>query len=154
MTCTALSLGTRFTGCTFETLVARFGIGGSAVARIARIVHDVDLKDAQYNEPEAPALGQLVEGLRRMRVDDSELLQRGMSLFEALYLAFNARSLATDREMTQEARWVAVEFICASEPALRGGACRGACRQRLWRIEDDRRPSAGSHRPSRDGRRW
>jgi len=79
-------------GCTFETLAARFAIDVPAVSRIARIVHDVDLKEARYNAPEAPTLRLLVDGLRRMPFDDARLLQQGMAVFEAFYLAFSAGS--------------------------------------------------------------
>lgn len=77
-------------GCTFETLVARFGMSSPAVERIAQIVHDLDLKEARYNSPEAPALAHLVDGLRAMYADDDELLNHGMVMFEALYRAFTA----------------------------------------------------------------
>ena len=37
--------------CTFETLTTRFGITDPAVARIAEIVHDLDLKDGKFGAP-------------------------------------------------------------------------------------------------------
>lgn len=72
-------------GCTFETLVARFGLASPGLNRIGRIIHDLDLKVTRYAEPETPAFGPLVEGLRRMYADDQALLDHGMALFEALY---------------------------------------------------------------------
>jgi hypothetical protein len=75
--------------CTFETLVRRFGIRSSAIERIGQIVHDLDLKQEQYDLPETIAVGRLVEGLRLVHQNDQELLNQGMELFEALY-----RSLA------------------------------------------------------------
>ncbi len=77
-------------GCTFETLAATFGLRSKALDRIARIVHDVDLKDARYSPAEAPAFGPLVEGLRRTSDDDAELLERGIMLFEALHAGFSS----------------------------------------------------------------
>jgi len=71
--------------CTFETLCERFGLGESAVVRIGRIVHDLDLKEATYGEPEAPTVGRLVDGFRRAHADDDTLLRAGMDMFEALY---------------------------------------------------------------------
>lgn len=71
--------------CTFETLISRFGINDPAVQRIARIVHDLDLKDEKFQAPEAPAVGRLVEGLRQMYRDDRQLLREGIKMFEALY---------------------------------------------------------------------
>jgi len=72
-------------GCTFETLAAHFGLDSPAIERIAHIVHDLDLKDARYQPPEAPAFAALVDGLRLMHADDLELLERGIEMFEALY---------------------------------------------------------------------
>jgi hypothetical protein len=73
--------------CTFETLTTRFGITDPAVARIAEIVHDLDLKDGKFGA-EAATLGIAIDGLRLSSMDDSVLLDQGMTLFEALYRSF------------------------------------------------------------------
>ena len=70
--------------CTFETLVTRFAIKDDAVNWLARIVHDVDLKDGHYDTPEAPGIEQLIAGLRATCSDDGTLLERGIEMFEAL----------------------------------------------------------------------
>jgi hypothetical protein len=75
--------------CTFETLAARFAIRDPAVARIAEIVHDLDLKDSKFGAPEATTLGIAIEGLQLSSTDDSRLLDQGMTLFEALYRSFS-----------------------------------------------------------------
>lgn len=74
--------------CTFETLAARFDIGDRAVARIAEIVHDLDLKDGKFGAPEATTLGIAIDGLQLSSMDDSLLLDQGITLFEALYRSF------------------------------------------------------------------
>lgn len=74
--------------CTFEVLQERFGIKEGAVARIAEIVHDLDLKDDRFKSLHAPTIGNLVEGLRASHQDDGQLLAQGIALFEALYLSF------------------------------------------------------------------
>jgi len=71
--------------CTFETLLRRFAISGTALARIGQIVHNLDLKDERFETPEAVAVGRLVEGLRQIHADDHKLLEQGMEIFEALY---------------------------------------------------------------------
>ena len=91
-------------GCTFETLAARFNVASAPVTRIARIVHDIDLKEARYDPLEAPAVAELVEGLRLMYADDGELLARGIDMFEALYRAFAARPESTVTKSTRRAR--------------------------------------------------
>ena len=75
------------TNCTFETFCERFGIDDPAVRHIARIVHDLDLKESTYGEAETATIGRLVEGLRRARHDDDALLRSGIDMFEALYQA-------------------------------------------------------------------
>ena len=74
--------------CTFETLITRFSITDPAVARIAEIVHDLDLKDGKFGAPEAATLGIAIDGLQLSTTDDSTLLEQGMTLFEALYRSF------------------------------------------------------------------
>jgi hypothetical protein len=71
--------------CTFETFCDRFAIADPAVRHIARIVHDLDLKDTKYDETETGTIGRLVEGLRRAHRNDDELLRSGIEMFEALY---------------------------------------------------------------------
>lgn len=81
-------------GCTFETLCAVFRVHEPAVGRIAAIVHDLDLKDGRFGPPDAPTVGDVIEGLQLAHGDDHELLAQGVVLFEALYRTF-ARSSRT-----------------------------------------------------------
>jgi hypothetical protein len=88
--------------CTFETLARLFRISGQVIERIGQIVHNLDLKDEQYQVPEEAVVGRLVEGLRQVHPDDHELLERGMEMFEALYRSFTntplrARAAAAGR---------------------------------------------------------
>jgi hypothetical protein len=81
-------------GCTFETLCAVFAIHEPAVARIAAIVHDLDLKGGGFAAQEAPTVGTVIEGMQLSVSEDDALLDQGMALFESLYRAFeqSARS--------------------------------------------------------------
>ena len=71
--------------CTFEVLCDRFAVKDPAVRHLAKIVHDVDLKDDRYAPPEAPIVARMVEGLRATYSDDHELLTHGIAMFAALY---------------------------------------------------------------------
>lgn len=82
-------------GCTFETLCAVFAIQEPAVARIAGIVHDLDLKDGRFGAQEAPTVGTVIEGMQLSISKDDELLDRGMALFESLYRAFEQSARST-----------------------------------------------------------
>jgi hypothetical protein len=83
--------------CTFETLCSTFGLETPTLTRLAEVVHDLDLKDGRYGAPETPALGALVDGLQRAHRDDDDLLARGMAMFEALYLSFEASRMSSGR---------------------------------------------------------
>jgi hypothetical protein len=71
--------------CTFEVLCDHFGIDDPRVRHIAKVVHDVDLKDDRYRLAEAPVIARMVEGLRASYADDDELLSHGVAMFAALY---------------------------------------------------------------------
>ncbi|HWR98154.1 MAG TPA: chromate resistance protein ChrB domain-containing protein [Candidatus Methanoperedens sp.] len=73
--------------CTFEVLVRAFAIADPAVAQVAEIVHDLDLRDERYRRAEAAGVGGILEGIRRSARDDADALDRGMAVFEALYAA-------------------------------------------------------------------
>ena len=77
--------------CTMEVLMERFAVDDPAVEAIARIVHQVDLKDQRYVTAEAPALERLVDGLLVVCPKDPEVLEQGMLLFEALYRSFGKK---------------------------------------------------------------
>ena len=78
--------------CTFEVLCAVFALDEPALARIAAIVHDLDLKDSRFGAAEAPAIGMVIDGLRLSRGDDQALLAEGVTLFEALYRTFSQQA--------------------------------------------------------------
>jgi hypothetical protein len=78
--------------CTFETLVHRFGVTEPAVRHIGEIVHDLDLKETRFGRPETAAIGRIVEGLRASGAADGDLLERGITVIEALYQSFAAES--------------------------------------------------------------
>jgi hypothetical protein len=78
--------------CTFEVLCHDFGIAGDGVAKIGHIVHDLDLKENTYAEPEAAVVGRLVEGLRAAHADDGALLEQGIAMFDALARSFEVKS--------------------------------------------------------------
>jgi hypothetical protein len=75
--------------CTFETLVAAFGIDDRAVSRLSEVVHDLDFKDGKYGPPEAVTLGAAIDGLQLSCADDHQLLDQGIILFEAMYRSFS-----------------------------------------------------------------
>jgi hypothetical protein len=79
--------------CTFETLVARFGLQANAALRaVAEIVHDIDVKDAKYARVEGPGVARLVAGIAARYPGDRDRLAHGTAAFDALYEAFVPKS--------------------------------------------------------------
>ena len=76
-------------GCTFETLIARFGLSDLALRAIAEIVHDVDCKDEKFGRVEAGGLARLVQGIVESTSDDPDRLARGSAMMNDLYATFS-----------------------------------------------------------------
>jgi hypothetical protein len=89
--------------CTFETLAERFAIRDPAIQKIGRIVHDLDLKETTYGEPETATIGRLVEGLRRAHSSDDVLLRSGIEMFEALYQSMTGTQSTTPVRLRRRA---------------------------------------------------
>jgi len=73
--------------CTFEVLVKSFAVRDKAVRKIAEIVHDLDVKDDKYGNPEATGVEEILMGIRKTAKNDGDALERGMAVFEMLYQA-------------------------------------------------------------------
>ena len=62
-----------------------------ALARVAEIVHDIDIKDGKFGHPEASGVRQLLLGILMTNPDDEARLDRGFALFDDLYQSFRHR---------------------------------------------------------------
>jgi hypothetical protein len=71
--------------CTFEVLVKTFNIRDKAVKKIAEIVHDLDVRDDKYDNPEDAGVEEILTGIRKTAKSDADGLERGMAAFEMLY---------------------------------------------------------------------
>jgi hypothetical protein len=71
--------------CTFETLLARFGIADKALRRIGEMVHDADLEDEKFQRPECVGLDRMLKGWAKRGITDDEILSRGGNCFDGLY---------------------------------------------------------------------
>ena len=81
--------------CTFETLLSAFDLEQPPLGRIARIVHDLDLRSDSRVDAETATVGRLVRGLREAIADDAKLLEHGIVVFDALYRSFRRESSAS-----------------------------------------------------------
>lgn len=73
--------------CTFETLIHRLELVDPALAELAEIIHDIDLKDRKFSRPEASGVALAVRGLCRSHPKDTDRLEAGLVFFEGLYAA-------------------------------------------------------------------
>jgi hypothetical protein len=87
--------------CTFETLLARTATRDRALAEIAEIIHDIDLKDEKFGRAEAAGIERLVIGLILANPEDEARLERGLVLFDELYQSFRKRSPALKKEVSR-----------------------------------------------------
>jgi len=71
--------------CTFETLLARFGIADKALHKIGEMVHDADLEDEKFQRPECIGLDRILKGWAKRGMLDDEILGRGAACFDGLY---------------------------------------------------------------------
>ena len=77
--------------CTAEVLMARFTPKANGLRPIVEIVHNIDLKDAKFERPEAPGVEALITGICTSSKDDTERLERGSAMFDELLEYFSRR---------------------------------------------------------------
>jgi hypothetical protein len=77
--------------CTFETLRRRAGVKDPALAPIAQIVHEIDLKDGKFGRPETRGIERILTGIFHACSRDEERLDRGFALFDELYGSFRRK---------------------------------------------------------------
>src|SRR5881396_1793736 len=79
--------------CTFETLVARFGLTDAGLAVIGELVHDIDCKDGKFGRSETAGLERMIAGVVRRHTGDDARLERGAAVLDDLYEAFRGLGL-------------------------------------------------------------
>ncbi len=77
--------------CTFETLLNSFQLKDKALAEIAEIVHDIDLKDQKFKRPEAPGIDAIIRSLSDSLRDDHKTIEIGSAILDALYQRLSSR---------------------------------------------------------------
>ncbi len=77
--------------CTFEVLIERFSIDDKAVTEIARIIHDLDLKQTPFRIDESAGLSALIDGMVATVKSDDIRLERSSTMFNDLYENFRRK---------------------------------------------------------------
>jgi hypothetical protein len=73
--------------CSFETMLAAFGLEDPGLAALAEIVHEIDLRDGRSARPEIAGVDSILAGWSTLSLPDRELERLGIALFEGLYSA-------------------------------------------------------------------
>lgn len=84
--------------CSFETMLAHFGLDDPVLWDVARVVHEADLADDRFDAPEAAGLDVLCRGLS-MVADDEHVLAVTSPMFDGLY-EYRRRAMLADTEPT------------------------------------------------------
>jgi hypothetical protein len=77
--------------CTFEVMIQRLDLQDKALAPMAEIVHDIDLKDRRYERAETDGFQALLTGLVAAHSDDDQRMLQGVQMFEHFYAFFLRR---------------------------------------------------------------
>jgi hypothetical protein len=77
--------------CTFEVLLRDFDLREPGLRPLAEIVHDVDLKEEKFGRPETAGVEHAIAGIAWTNPDDEGRVERGGTLFDALYGYFTRR---------------------------------------------------------------
>lgn len=77
--------------CTFEVMAQRFGAGDQALKQIARIIHDIDLKDNAFNLPETDGVHALFDGIVAAEGDDLERIKQTGVVLDGLLAFFKSK---------------------------------------------------------------
>jgi hypothetical protein len=74
--------------CSFEVLLEETRVSDAALAAIAEIVHNLDLKDGKFDRPEAAGIGHIIEGICESQSEDAARIARGSAMLDDLYARF------------------------------------------------------------------
>jgi hypothetical protein len=77
--------------CSFEVLLRKFAPHDQALAEIGGIIHDIDLKEAKFDKPEAAGIAALLDGIAASHKSDEARLERSSALFDDLYEYFRRK---------------------------------------------------------------
>lgn len=86
--------GTRYSHhgghCSFHALLQGHKLDDPVLHRIARMIDEADTVQELTLEPAAPGLDLICEGIRLISSDDDTAIERGATVYDALYARINA----------------------------------------------------------------
>jgi len=78
--------------CSFEVMVERFGLADPALIQVAKIIHDIDLKESAFGLPETAGVQALFDGITATAADDLERINRASAILDGLLAFFKSRN--------------------------------------------------------------
>ncbi len=110
--------------CTFEVLLERMGLQDAALAALAEIVHDIDLRDEKFGREETAGVRSAIVGVCRSEREDLARITAAAPLFEALYAFFALeRTSSTHPQSSRKSTTQRIRTL-TSRPARRAGEKR------------------------------
>ena len=88
-----VELGHHGPECSFDAIIKKYNLSDRALLRLAPIVRGADTA-AKDLTPESRGLEAIAEGFRLVFSDDHELLERELSVYDALYAYCQSQELA------------------------------------------------------------
>lgn len=83
--------------CSFETIMTIFKIEDAALKSVAEVIHEIDLRDGRYFQPETDGVSGILKGWLHAGFTDEELESHGIALFEGLYRSFSRHSILNSK---------------------------------------------------------
>lgn len=78
--------------CSFEVMVARFGLTDPALIQISKIIHDIDLKESVFGLPETAGVQALFDGITATTNDDLQRIDRASAVLDSLLAFYKSRN--------------------------------------------------------------
>ena len=78
-------LGHNDGGCSFESIISKYGLTDPALLRLAKVVHAADIEADLHTDDLAPGLEAIAVGYSLRFPDDRENLDRQFDVYDALY---------------------------------------------------------------------
>ncbi len=78
--------------CTFEVLVQTFAAESTALQQMAKIIHDIDLKDNGFGLAETPGVQALFDGIVATSNDDEQRIARISTVLDGLFSFFDRKN--------------------------------------------------------------
>lgn len=89
---TGVEFGHQVDDCTFETLLKRFDLKATGLAKLGEMIHDADLDDGKFQTVEAFGLDRVFKGWAASGIPDDEILARGLICFDGLHQSLTDHS--------------------------------------------------------------